>query len=151
MIEVGNRVIPVDGSDSLRSGGGSYSYAIVACLAPFRLVSARGDMLWSTLKADQFMVTGDATPEEIKAVALRCSGENFHSPLIDKLRIPAQDLKKYPILDVLDSIQNGDLLEIAMGLSVVGEAKEGSVADSMGKLGEGLQEYVKQRVKQNLK
>lgn len=56
---------------TLASGACQYAAAIVACLDPFIAVSHSSDMKWSTLKAEDMVVIGMATPELINAIQHR--------------------------------------------------------------------------------
>jgi len=61
-MNIGDIVVPLDDSDSLRSGCSYYPQAVVASVSPFVLVSEEGDMLWCRQKAKSFRITGRATP-----------------------------------------------------------------------------------------
>jgi len=73
-MKIGDIVEPV-GDFVLASGCGRYSEAIVVNLKePFVLVSMETDMMWSsTVKPEDFVVTGEATPEQMAATERRWS------------------------------------------------------------------------------
>lgn len=76
VMHVGNTVIPKPGCSPLRSGCERYSYAVVASLDPFILVSPDGSMLWATTyDATSVELRGQATERESRRAQRRMHRE----------------------------------------------------------------------------
>lgn len=72
-MKIGDIVQSANPDVVLASGCSRYKEAIVVNLEePFALCSLKTDMLWEcTLKKEDFVVTGEATPEQMKATERR--------------------------------------------------------------------------------
>lgn len=141
-MNIGDPVIPASSDQYLSSGNCLYSFAIVASLNPFILVSSGGDMKWTLKKAEDFRVASiEVSGWMLRKVKARLESENLPVANVFKVSSLLKPFSlRHDVVSVLDSIPDEDLLGYADDIdSGVGNREN---------FAEALREYVRCRTEE---